>query len=329
MNTSPAVIDPKQFRSALGAFATGVTIVTTHAADGTPVGLTANSFNSVSLDPPMVLWSLAKTSASLPAFMDCGHFAVHVLTASQKPLSDRFARRGEDKFSDLAVTQGLGDTPLLEGCSARFQCRTAYRYEGGDHIIFVGEVLAFDHSDEQPLLFHGGRYARMFPQPPREATSTVEVESSFRKDFLGYLAALVMLQLYAPVRRRCGEKGIGNGEYYVMSLLAARHEASVGEIDSLMTVSDERLSDDLLRTMLQADLITMAGTGPAAILQLTQSGRALAIELFAIAKAAEEDAAEALDPDDMRLLKTLLKRIVRRELAKHPSEEAPPETAVV
>ena len=155
----------RRFRTALGAFATGVTIVTTRDGEGRDVGLTANSFNSVSLDPPMVLWSLARGARSLPAFLDTSHFAVHVLAADQEELSLRFAARGSEKFAGLDLERGVADIPLLRGCSARFQCRTVFRHEAGDHMIFVGEVEAFDHSDLPELLFHRGRYSLAVPKP--------------------------------------------------------------------------------------------------------------------------------------------------------------------
>jgi flavin reductase (DIM6/NTAB) family NADH-FMN oxidoreductase RutF len=155
----------RRFRSALGAFATGVTIVTTCDGEGRDVGLTANSFNSVSLDPPMVLWSLARSARSLPAFVAASHFAVHVLAADQEELSLRFAARGSEKFAGLDLERGVAHIPLLRGCSARFQCRTAFRHEAGDHMIFVGEVADFDHSDRPELLFHRGRYSLAVPKP--------------------------------------------------------------------------------------------------------------------------------------------------------------------
>ena len=150
----------RAFRDALGSFATGVTIATTRDADGAPVGVTASSFNSVSLDPPLVLWSLAKGALSRGAFSGSGHFAIHVLAAGQQDLSDRFARSGADKFADIAWSDGLLASPLFENCAARFECRTAHEYEGGDHIILVGEVVRFEARDVAPLLFHAGGYAR-------------------------------------------------------------------------------------------------------------------------------------------------------------------------
>ncbi|MEO1045602.1 MAG: enoyl-CoA hydratase-related protein [Pseudomonadota bacterium] len=149
--------DPRTFRDALGQFATGVTIVTARSADGTPVGVTANSFNSVSLDPPLILWSLARTSRCMSVFEAAEEFAVHILASDQDDLSNRFASRMDDKFAGLDIA-GSG-LPLLEGCTARFRCRTRHAYEGGDHVIFVGEVVGFEHDAKPPLLFHGGDYA--------------------------------------------------------------------------------------------------------------------------------------------------------------------------
>jgi 3-hydroxy-9,10-secoandrosta-1,3,5(10)-triene-9,17-dione monooxygenase reductase component len=153
--------DAREFRNALGTFATGVTIITTRDAVGAPIGITASSFNSVSLDPPLVLFSLAKTSRSLAAFAQARHWAVHILGAAQEDLCGRFARSGADKFAGLELGQGYGDAPLLSGCAARMQCRTAFRHEGGDHLIFVGEVLAFDRAEAPPLVFHAGRMRRL------------------------------------------------------------------------------------------------------------------------------------------------------------------------
>lgn len=157
------VIDKSAFRNALGSFVTGVTIVTARDRDGKPVGLTANSFNSVSLDPPMVLWSLSLGSASLPAFRDAKAWAVHVLACDQQAMSDRFARRGVDKFAGLSPADGPEGAPLIEGYAARFGCRARFEYEGGDHAIFLGEVVDFDRSEADPLIYHGGRYGRVMP----------------------------------------------------------------------------------------------------------------------------------------------------------------------
>lgn len=149
---------PHTLRQALGHFATGVTIITTRDAAGQPVGVTVNSFNSVSLDPPLVLWSLARKAYSYDAFNREGHFAVHVLAADQQALSNRFAQAGTDKFANLAVKAGVADLPLLTGCAAVFQCQTVARYDGGDHLILVGKVHHYQCAERAPLMFHRGRY---------------------------------------------------------------------------------------------------------------------------------------------------------------------------
>lgn len=156
-------MNPLEFRAALGSFATGVTVITTCGADGLPAGVTANSFNSVSLDPPMVLWSLARTSRALGAFLQANHFAVHVLGEDQQDLAMRFASSGEDKFAGLDCPAGAGGVPLLADCAARFECRTAHQYDGGDHVILVGKVDAFESTPKRPLLFHQGRFGRVDP----------------------------------------------------------------------------------------------------------------------------------------------------------------------
>lgn len=155
---SESDFDAREFRSALGRFGTGVTVVTTLGTDGTPLGLTVSSFNSVSMAPPLVLWSLDRSSTTLDAFEAATHFAVNVLGADQVEISNRFASREEDKFGDLECLEGAGGAPLLPGCVACFQCRTVHRYDGGDHIIFVGEVEAFERRPGEALLFHDGGY---------------------------------------------------------------------------------------------------------------------------------------------------------------------------
>ncbi|QYY29384.1 MULTISPECIES: flavin reductase family protein [Cupriavidus] len=152
--------DARGFRNALGRFATGVAIVTTRTADGEPWGVTVNSFSSVSLEPRLVLWSLAKKSYSLEAFRKSGSFVIHVLASDQEDVSNRFARGTDGKFAGISCTDGIGGAPVLPGCAAVFQCRNAQQYDGGDHIIFIGEVHHFDTSDRESLLFYQGSYTR-------------------------------------------------------------------------------------------------------------------------------------------------------------------------
>ena len=163
-------IDPREFRNALGTYATGVTIITASGADGKPVGITCNSFASVSLNPPLVLWSLVVYSSSLTAFQNASHFAVNVLGASQQSLANKFAKSSEDKFNGVDWKPGLGGAPLLSGSVANFQCRAANRYHGGDHVIFLGAVEAYSYNGKEPLLFARGGYGRFVAADEHQAT---------------------------------------------------------------------------------------------------------------------------------------------------------------
>lgn len=155
----PPNFSPREFRDALGMFATGVAIVTACAEDGTPLGMTINSFNSVSLTPPLVLWSLAQRSSLLQALNASRHCAIHVLTAQQRPLAERFATRGIDRWSGVRHRPGLHGVPVIDGAVAVFECFVRSQYVEGDHTIFVGEVLRCSHQQgASPLLYHGGMF---------------------------------------------------------------------------------------------------------------------------------------------------------------------------
>lgn len=153
-----AAFDVRDFRGALGQFATGVTVVTTVSADGRKVGMTANSFTSVSMDPPLVLWCPSKRAPSLGDFEDSTHFAINILASDQHVLSRQFATPATDKFAGVETADGIAGVPLLEGAVATFQCRTVARHDAGDHVIYVGEVESYKHHDGAPLVFHGGKY---------------------------------------------------------------------------------------------------------------------------------------------------------------------------
>ncbi|OYU43145.1 MAG: flavin reductase [Burkholderiales bacterium PBB4] len=153
-----------EFRQALAMFATGVTIVTATKADGTLVGLTASSFNSVSLSPPLVLWSLAQNAGSMAAFSAGSHYAVNILSASQQDLARQFAMKNIDKFQGVQYHLGESGAPVLDGAVATFECFNRSQYQEGDHVIFVGEVERCNHRPgASPLLFHGGKFYAEHP----------------------------------------------------------------------------------------------------------------------------------------------------------------------
>ncbi len=150
--------DRRDFRRALGQFATGVTVVTASTAEGRNVGITVNSFSSVSLNPPLILWSLARQAASFTDFLNCTHFAVNVLEAKQHHLSRQFSTPLPDKFAGVEFADGKAGVPVLTGAIAHFICRKVKQYDGGDHVIILGEVEEYKYNDGEPLVFHSGRY---------------------------------------------------------------------------------------------------------------------------------------------------------------------------
>jgi flavin reductase (DIM6/NTAB) family NADH-FMN oxidoreductase RutF len=164
LRASAPAFSPSEFRQALGMFATGVTIVTARTASGALVGLTANSFNSVSLTPPLVLWSLAKAAGSMAAFSAGSHYAINILSADQQALAQQFASKDIDRFAAVEYAFGATGAPLLAGAVASFECFNRSQYQEGDHVIFVGEVERCTHTaGAAPLLYHGGKFYAEHP----------------------------------------------------------------------------------------------------------------------------------------------------------------------
>lgn len=305
-------IDAKQFRQALGAFTTGVTIVTTVDEAGNDVGVTANSFNSVSLDPPMVLWSIARSSSNINTFTTAQHFAVHVLASDQDPLASQFARRGVDRFAGLPLERGPGGIPLLDGCSARFRCRTAFQYEGGDHVILVGEVLEFDHYEREPLVFKSGRYAFAVPkpsEPPKPAAESGAAPGALAPDFLIYQLGRAYHQVFRKLQPELDRHGLGGPEYFALSMLGLRDGRTLSELDGQVSHIGARIDRDCGRRLAALGLV-QASADSDARLTLTPQGQRTVIELLAAAKAASEDAESGFDTSEARLLRQFLTRII-------------------
>ena len=157
-DTAGGALDPAYVRRALGHYTTGVTVVTTLGAGGAPIGLTANSFTSVSMDPPLVLWCLASKSPNLQAFRRAGAFAVNVLHTEQRELCRRFSDpRIPARFAGVAWRSGKLGVPVLDGCLATFECRAWSEHEAGDHVVFIGRLTHIEHLEGEPLVFSQGR----------------------------------------------------------------------------------------------------------------------------------------------------------------------------
>ncbi len=149
----------KKFRRCLGKFASGVTVVTCTDDNGKPYGITANSFSSVSLEPRLILWNIAKVSNSLQAFLDADYFAINILARDQQELSTHFAKSDHTLFDTIEINRSAENVPVIPGTLACFECRTHQIHDCGDHYIIIGEVVRFETTDAEPLLFFGGKYA--------------------------------------------------------------------------------------------------------------------------------------------------------------------------
>ncbi|EKM95644.1 TesA protein [Stutzerimonas degradans] len=328
--TAPASFNPQAFRAALSTFTTGVTIITTRGADGEPVGVTANSFNSVSLNPPLVLWSLAKSALSLPAFSSNKHWNVHVLSADQQLLSGRFASRGEDKFAGVTLDQGINDTPLFMDCTARFQCRTAFTYEGGDHLIFVGEVLAFDKTDLPPLAFQSGQYAlatckaretlRLGSEPPPEC--------SYTEDLLGYLVGRAHYQLLDALRRLLHSQKIDEHAFFVLSVLCIQDNLTLDEINEFVSYTGREVTLSMMLFLEKQGYVVAEKQFGVLRFLLTAAGPEISLEQIALAKAVEQEVTDKLGPTDSQVLKVLLKRLIHDTDPGLPDLWAPAQSPV-
>lgn len=306
--SSDPAADPKAFRNALGSFATGVTVITARGADGAPVGLTASSFNSVSLDPPMVLWSLAKKALSLPVFMAAEHWAVHVLAADQEALSNRFARAGEDKFAGLSLERNDAGVPLLPECAARFECETSFRYEGGDHVILVGRVRAFERAERAPLVFHGGRYAQAASKPAISCRQA----GGFSEDLLGYLLGRAYHQFHLGLRPALRAAGLTDPAWYVVAALTVRDGVTAAALrDALQHSLDDTLEPQLSRLQAEGWVALEIAADGAALVRLTPGGRERALHVLAAATAREVDLLGQLGCAEGEMLKGLLQRLIK------------------
>jgi 3-hydroxy-9,10-secoandrosta-1,3,5(10)-triene-9,17-dione monooxygenase reductase component len=310
-------LDPRTLRSAFGSFTTGVTIVTTRSEEAGDVGLTANSFSSVSLDPPMVLWSLSRTSSSLSAFEAAEHFAVHVLSAEQEPLSGRFATKGIDKFAGLSLGRGPEAIPLLEGCAARFACRTVHRYEGGDHIIFVGEVLDFTHGESKPLAFHGGQYATLLRRKVA-ATHCDQDGTSLTSDNVLFHISRLFFDLRGDAVAERRRRNWNEAEYGVLNSLGREDGQSLAELEPEARRRGRELASGTLLSLQEKGLIEVEGApGPAMRARLTERGRDGVVAIIGMLKAAESDALSSLDDGEAHVLRALLSRASARPLGNN------------
>jgi flavin reductase (DIM6/NTAB) family NADH-FMN oxidoreductase RutF/DNA-binding MarR family transcriptional regulator len=268
------------FRRALGHFSTGVTIITAES-NGERAGITANSFSSVSLDPPLILWSVKKSSTSWPIFAASSSFAINVLAADQASLAAQFARSGTDKFKDVDWKSGSSGAPLLANVTAQFECSRRIEHEGGDHLIVVGEVTNFVRYDRRPLVFTQGRFSTAIDNAGA-AEQDIGIPSNARPTFL-MLLRRAFLQRASEFREEASSLGFTMNE----SRLAYHLQVSPGlTIENLARVSllDVDTAQDGVELLEAKGWVARASDGK---LELTVVGTQQNAELGAVARGAE------------------------------------------
>jgi len=300
------------FRRTLGEFATGVAVITT-TVKGVSYGMTSNSFASVSLDPPLVLWSIRRESQSFAAFESCSHFAVNVLAGDQIELSQHFARSGPNKFESVRYANGRGDAPLLHGIAASFECRRTCAHEGGDHLILLGEVEAFSRYERAPLIFSKGRYAvtaehpEISPLAPAAPISHVDGENEVLSN--------LMIRAYSSVasEMESARKKAGLGLSLMQARLLRACAANPGStIEALLPelLLDFNASQNVLGSLVSLGLVEVDTQDR---VHLTPAGETRVKEIVAHARQYEEKLFKNVPAQELATMTRVLSRIVEAD----------------
>ena len=306
--------DPKDFRRALSQFPTGVTVITTVDADGKPVGVTASSFNSVSMEPTLVLWSIDKGAHSLSAFEKAEHFAVNVLGSDQVATSNNFASRGEDKFANAAYSAGLGGAPLLDDYAAQFECKTWAVYEGGDHLILVGEVINYRYNDViEPLVFARGHYAISAQHPETMKSPSncdnANTDGGFVGDYLLYLVRNLYQELSASLYPKLqSECDINPEEWRILARMDSCPTISISDLTG-MVLQPEIALRQTADWMAEKGLVEYQNKD---ILKVTAKGSGIAAQLRNLAIAEEAELLSKLPANEAGQLKANLKTLIEK-----------------
>ena len=315
-------VETDGFRRSLAEFATGVTVITT-SVDGERFGLTSNSFASVSLDPPLVLWSIRRESKSFAAFSACSHFAVNILAEHQIELSQHFARSGPDKFRDIEYLAGEGAAPLFAGVAASFECVRTQTYDGGDHLVLVGQVLRYSRFDRQPLLFVKGRYAVSADHPDTRIFTT-DAKTGKLEDGEERVLSNLMIRAYSAIASRLerGRQTAGLG-LTLMQARLLRAAASLPDrtIDELMPelLLDFNASRNLLELVVSLGLVAVDNRGR---VRLTSEGEARLHAIVAHAHANEEIMFQGIPDTDLATVRRVLNTMVSKQLANSTTAAA-------
>ena len=299
--------DPRELRRTYGQFPTGVTVITTLDDKGKQVGVTASSFNSVSMDPPLVLWSVDKNAYSAAVFKQAKHFAVNILAREQVAISNQFASRGEDKFKGVDWQGNLHGMPLLAECAAQFECDTWNVYEGGDHYIIVGEVHRFTNEDRQPLVFARGSYSIATPHPDMlQPQSALDEKQAVLPGYLLYQLRVACNQYASDFYPKLKSAfDVSEDHWRVLSLLLDNEQMQAGELATAVMLTEAVLQDDMEELRIRGLVQNYAS-----VMSLTEAGKTLACQLVGFAKAHEEEILQQYLPEQGESFKLALSKLM-------------------
>lgn len=303
--------DSTSFRRALGNFATGVIVVTAQDEEGNKVGMTANSFTSVSLDPPLVLWCIDKRANSYAVFNKVKHFAVNILAVDQIDISNNFARSKEDRFKDITYKEGIGRSLLIDDVSAQFECELMEQIDAGDHIILLGKVISFNDFGRVPLLYHQGAYSSVFPHPSlrkkaMENNRSLQSEVNNRlSDNIHYLLTQAVRTYQDDYYPKQLASGLRNSEARILLVLSANLAEDKLAISKEANVPVREI-DQALEILMNKKLIEISENRIA----LTLKGQEQAQILFSISEEHQAEVLARYQPDEVKLFKKMLQEML-------------------
>jgi flavin reductase (DIM6/NTAB) family NADH-FMN oxidoreductase RutF/DNA-binding MarR family transcriptional regulator len=313
--------NPRELRNCLGEFTTGVTVITCNTEDGTPVGVTANSFSALSLEPPLVLWSLAKKSGSLALFKAHGYFAVNILSNEQQDCALAFSRPSADRFSGVTFDLGSNRLPMLQNCLAYFVCKVTQALDQGDHVLFIGEVLEFSQGQKQndtpklPLVFSRGKFADLAPEAIVAAT-TGAMETghtiTFYKDYLPYLLARAANDSASHFHARLKSHGLNMLAWRVLASLSDGIAWTVNDLCRVSIAKQPTISKLLDRLEDQRLIKRNTDTDDArkVMVTLTKAGIAKIKPVIAEAQGYGESLSGNFSQGELDALKATLKKLI-------------------
>ncbi len=304
----------RELRNSLAQFATGVTVITCLDSNGQPIGVTANSFSSLSLDPPLVLWSIATKSSSRPAFESFGYFAVNILTDSQQVLAMVFSKPSENRFATVSTVSGIQGLPLINNCLAQFECKVTQTLEQGDHILMIGEVLAFRQPEaSRPLLFSQGRFAQLADLSANDLNvASDDQNATFYQDYLPYLLARAANDATGHFHGRLKHFGLTMLSWRVLACLSDGLAWTVNDLSRVSLAKQPTVSKLLDRLEAQR-LIKRKNDELDArkvMVTLTKTGAQKIAPVINEAKSYSESLAKQFEDGELGRLKVMLRGLI-------------------